>query len=106
MRKRIYGIETEYGLLIKDNEFKWIGKQQDVIRQNWMLTPDKMLKRAFETIFGNGLTPRKIDRKRIPSLHYDILVGNGYAKNLPNLGVCILTDKAFEDKDKILCKNG
>ena len=87
-------------------EFKWLGKNKSTVKKHWMLTEEIMLKRAFETVFGNGLNHRKIDKKRIPPLHYDILVSCGYAKNLPNLGVCILTDKAFEDKDKILCKNG
>ena len=86
------------------DSFKRIGQREKVIRDYWMLDDKTLLKRAFETVFGNGLNHRKIDKKRIPPFHMDLLVKKGYAKNLPNLSCCILTDKAFEDKDKILCR--
>lgn len=98
--------EVEFKRKREAHEFKWIGQKDDVIKKHWMLDEKTMLKRAFESVFGNGLNHRKIDKKRVPPVHYDILVSYGYAKDLPNVGCCILTDKAFEDKDKILCKNG
>ena len=88
---------------IADLQFNHLGGREKVVKDNWMLDDKTLLKRAFETVFGNGLNHRKIDKKRVPPFHLSILVKNGYAKNLPNLSCCILTDKAFEDKDKILC---
>jgi len=84
-------------------ELKYIGRDKDIKKKYWMLDPDSMIKRAFESIFGNGNTHRRIDKKRIPLVHLEILRRCGYIKDLPNLGICILTDKAFSDKDEILC---
>lgn len=85
-------------------EFKHLGHREDEIKKRWMLDEKTLVRRAFETVFGNGKLDRRVDKKRIPPLHLQILVSKGYAKNLPNIGCCILTDKAFEDRNSILCK--
>jgi hypothetical protein len=96
--------ELEFGRKRRTlKDLKYIGSKDRNYKKYWMLDDETLLKRAFQTVFGNGLNHRKIDKKRIPPFHLDILIKRGYAKNLPNISCCILTDKAFEDKDKILC---
>ena len=82
-------------------EFKRLGQDRTPMKKYFMLDDESMRKRALESIYGTGKNPRKVDRKRVPLVHQEILRVCGYIVDMPNLGVLILTEKAKEDWDQI-----
>lgn len=80
-------------------EFKVLGKDRENMKQRFMLDDHTMRIRALETLFATGKNPSKIDRKKVPLVHQEILRVCGYVKDIPNLGILIITDKAKEDWD-------
>jgi hypothetical protein len=85
-------------------DFKRLGKEDDIARQYWNTDEVSLLKRAMETLFASGNTARSVDRKVVPLVHKEVLRVHGYITDNPSLPILLITDKAFQDKDKILCR--
>lgn len=76
--------------------FKELGKS---FKQHlkYQMTSQEKLDKALDCIKINGEFRQNVDRKRIPKAYYHLLVKEGYLKDLPNINVCILTDKVFSE---------
>lgn len=80
-------------------QFKQIGFDREPMKKYWIIRDEQLKMRALDTLFANGNKSRRRDKKLVPLIHQEILRLCGYVKDLPNLGVLILTDKAFEARE-------
>jgi hypothetical protein len=62
---------------------------------------EQMRVRCLESVLATGKRDKLVDIKQINPKHVELLRRFGYIKRLVNIGSLILTDKAFQDWDKI-----
>jgi len=86
---------------VKERKLVHIGKKTRDYRERQNKDNSQMRVRCLESVFAAGLNKRIIDIKNLNWKHTELLRKFGYTERLVNIGSIILTDKAFEDWDKI-----